>query len=142
MLPSSHTKQIYRWFIFVELGPQHSDPSVKLSQLLYHLLTGKYLNTGDTNYAEQEIDQLITNHYQNLLVIIDDVWHIEDAEPIVRAFSHCKTVLTTRMNDVEQYIPTNERIALHILLAISSSRSGQETKAAGNFGGFVYFPIT
>jgi len=46
---------------------------VKLSQL-YHLLTGKYLNTGDTNYAEQEIDQLITNHYQNLLVIIDDVW--------------------------------------------------------------------
>lgn len=98
-------------FIFVQLGPQASDPSIKLSQL-YHLLTEKQLKPGDTNYAEQEINQLIASHYQNLLVIIDDVWHVEDAEPIVKAFSHCKIVLTTRMNDIEQYIPTNERVTV------------------------------
>ena len=103
--------QFTNGFVLVELGPQASDPSVKLSQL-YHLLTGKYLKPGDANYAEQEINQLIANYYQNLLVIIDDVWHVEDAEPIVKAFSHCKIVLTTRMNDIEEFIPTNERVTV------------------------------
>ena len=92
-------------FVFVELGPQATDPSMKLSQL-YHLLTGQFLKQGDINYAEQEINQLTTLYCRNLLVIIDDVWHVEDAEPIVKAFSNCIIVLTTRMNDIEQYIPT------------------------------------
>jgi len=43
--------------VFVELGPQATDPSMKLSQL-YHLLTGQHLKPGDANYAEQEINQL------------------------------------------------------------------------------------
>ena len=101
--------QFTNGFVFVQLGPQSSDPSEKLCQL-YHLLTGQQLNAGDTNYAEQEIQQLVEAHYQNLLVIIDDVWHVEDADPIVRAFGCCKTVLTTRMNDIEQHIPTAETI--------------------------------
>jgi len=104
-------QQFTNGVVFVELGPQACDPSVKLSQL-YHLLTGTHLNSGDVNYAEQEIQQLTEVHYQNLLVVIDDVWHVEDAEPIVRAFGHCKTVLTTRMNDTEQYISTAEKITI------------------------------
>jgi len=92
--------------VFIELGPQATDPSMKLSQL-YHLLAGEYLKQGDINQAEHEIKQL-SNLCHNLLVIIDDVWHVEDAEPIVKAFSHCKIVLTTRMNDIEQYIPTKQ----------------------------------
>ena len=36
-------------FVFIELGPQAPDPSIKLSQL-YHLLTGEYLKHGDTNH--------------------------------------------------------------------------------------------
>ena len=98
-------------FVFVQLGPQSSDPSEKLCQL-YRLLTGQQLNAGDTNCAEQEIQKLVETRYQNLLVIIDDVWHVEDADPIVRAFGCCKTVLTTRMNDIEKYIPTAERIVI------------------------------
>ena len=93
--------------VFIELGPQATDPSMKLSQL-YHLLTGQYLKQGDINHDEQEINQLTSLHCRNLLVIIDDVWHVEDAEPIVKAFSNCKIVLTTRMNDVDQYIPTKQ----------------------------------
>ena len=96
--------------VFIELGPQATDPSMKLSQL-YHLLTGEYLKQGDVNYAEQEIKQL-SNVCRNLLVIIDDVWHVEDAEPIVKAFSSCKIVLTTRMNDIEQYIPTKQVVSV------------------------------
>ena len=98
-------------FVFIELGPQATDPSIKLSQL-YHLLTGEYLKQCDINHAEQEINQLTSHYYRNLLVIIDDVWHVEDAEPLVKAFSNCKTILTTRMNDVEQYIPSKQSVII------------------------------
>ena len=97
--------------VFIELGPQATDPSMKLSQL-YHLLTGQYLKQGDINHAEQEINQLTSVYCHNILVIIDDVWHVEDAEPIVKAFSNCKIVLTTRMNDIEQYIPTKQVVSV------------------------------
>jgi len=96
-------------FIFIEFGPQATDPSKRLSEL-YHLLTGEHLKEGDINHAEQEIKQLTSNYYCNLLVIIDDVWHVEDAEPLVKAFSNCKTILTTRVNDIEQYIPCKQSV--------------------------------
>ena len=98
-------------FVFIGLGPQATDPSIKLSQL-YHLLTGEILNPCDINHVEQEIKQIICNYYRNLLVIIDDVWHVEDAEPLVKAFSYCKTILTTRMNDTEQYIPSKQSVII------------------------------
>jgi len=97
--------------VFIELGPQATDPTIKLSQL-YHLLTGHNIKQGDINYAEQEIKKLTNLYCRNLLVIIDDVWHIEDAEPIVKAFSNCKIVLTTRMNDIKQYIPTKKEVSV------------------------------
>jgi len=96
-------------FVFIELGQKSVDPSMKLSQL-YHLLTGQSLR--QLNHAEQEINQLTSLYCRNLLVIIDDVWHVEDAEPIVKAFSKCKIVLTTRMNDIEQYIPTEQVVSV------------------------------
>jgi len=95
--------------VFVELGPQATDPSIKLSQL-YHLLTGEYLKHGDINHAEQEIKKLTVDYNSNFLVIIDDVWHIEDAEPILKAFCNCKTVVTTRKNDIVKYVPTRESV--------------------------------
>ena len=98
-------------FVFIELGPQATDPSIKLSQL-YHLLTGEYLKQCDINHAEQEINQLTSHYYCNLLVIIDDVWHVKDAEPLVKAFSNCKTILTTRKNDVEQYISSKQSVTI------------------------------
>ena len=113
-------------FVFIELGPQATDPSIKLSQL-YHLLTGEYLKQCDINHAEQEINQLTSHYYRNLLVIIDDVWHVEDAEPLVKAFSNCKTILTTRMNDIEQYIPSKQSVTIGPMMedeAISLLTSG------------------
>jgi len=98
-------------FLFIELGPQATDPSMKLFQL-YHLLKGKYLKTSDINNAGKIIQELIHKYSHNLLVIIDDVWHVEDAEPIVKTFSKCKIVLTTRMNDIEKYIPTKRVVSV------------------------------
>ena len=99
-------------FIYIELGPQATAPSIKLNQL-YHLLTEEYLEEHcDINHAEQEIKELTCNCYHNLLIIIDDVWHVEDAEPLVKAFSNCKTILTTRMNNIEQYIPSKQSVII------------------------------
>ena len=93
-------------FIFIELGPQATDPSIKL-KAIYNLLTDKQC---DINVVEQNILQITNDYYRNLLVIIDDVWHVEDAEPLVRAFLNCKTILTTRMNDIEHYIPSKTSV--------------------------------
>ena len=79
---------------------------------MYHLLTGKKLQQGDTSHATSEIHELISNYYRNLLIIIDDVWYVEDAEPLVRAFSNCKVILTTRMNDIEQYLPSIQSLTI------------------------------
>ena len=127
-------EQFTNGFAFIELGPQATDPSVKLNQL-YHLLTGEYLC--DINHAEQEIKQLTNVHYRNLLVIIDDAWHVEDAEPFVKAFSNCKIILTTRMKDIERYIPStysvtigpmtdDEAVSLLTSKIIDSSQLSQE----------------
>ena len=100
--------QFTNGFIFVELGPQATEPVTKLRDI-YNLLTGKHCGI---NVVKQKINQLTSEYYRNLLVIIDDVWHVEDAEPLVKAFSNCKTILTTRMNDIEQYIPSKQSVTL------------------------------
>ena len=95
-------------FVFIELGPQATDPNFKL-RTLYNLLTNKHC---DHNVAEEKVKELTIAYYRNLLVIIDDVWDTEVAGPFVKAFSNCKTILTTRMNNIEQYIPCNEVITV------------------------------
>ena len=101
-------KQFTDGFVFIELGPQATDTSIKL-RAIYNLLTDEQC---DINVVEQKINQLTSDYYRNLLVIIDDVWHVEDAEPLVKAFSNCKTILTTRMNDIEQYIPSKQSVSI------------------------------
>ena len=94
--------------VFIELGPQAIDSSMKLKGL-YRLLTDEQC---DINVVEQQILQLTSLHCRNLLVVIDDVWHVEDAEPIVKAFGYCTIVLTTRMTDIKQYIPSKQVISV------------------------------
>ena len=101
-------KQFTDGFLFIELGPQATDPSVKL-RAIYNLFIDQQC---DINVVEQKINQLTWEYYRNLLVIIDDVWHVEDAEPLVRAFSNCKIILTTRMKDIEYYIPAQSSVTI------------------------------
>jgi len=92
-------------FMFITLGPHEEvNPTMKL-KALYRWLTDEQC---DISIVEQQIKELTYLYYRNLLVIIDDVWHVEDAEPIVKAFSSCKIVLTSRINDLDKYIPTKE----------------------------------
>ena len=95
-------------FLFIELGPQATDANIKL-RALYNLLTDQQC---DINVVEQKVNQLTRKYYRNLLVIIDDVWHVEDVEPLVKAFSNCKIILTTRMKDIEQFIPSQNSVTI------------------------------
>ena len=95
-------------FLFVELGQQATDPSIKL-RAIYNLLTDEQC---DINIVEQKLTQLTSDYYHNLLVIIDDVWHVEDASPFVKVFSSCKIILTTRMKNIEQHIPSKQSVMI------------------------------
>ena len=95
-------------FLFIELGPQAIDARVKL-RALYNLLTDQQC---DINIVKQKVNQLTREYYRNLLVIIDDVWHVEDAEPLVKVFSSCKIILTTRMKDIERFIPSQNSVTI------------------------------
>ena len=97
-------------FLFIELGPQATDAGIKL-RAIYNLLSVSDQQC-DINVVEQKVNQLTREYYRNLLVIIDDVWHVEDAEPLVKAFSNCKIILTTRMNDIEQFIPSQNSVTI------------------------------
>ena len=94
-------------FVFVELGPKSFDPVVELHQL-YYLLTGKEFPSSQLNTTNivKEVRQVTIHHSDKLLIIIDDVWHVEDVEPIVEAFNNCKTIITTRKNEISQQIPS------------------------------------
>ena len=99
-------------FVFVELGPKAYDPVVALHQL-YHLLTGKEFpvsQSTNTSIVVKEIRQLTKNLSDKLLVVIDDVWHIEDAKSIIEAFNNCKTIITTRENEINELIPPKYNI--------------------------------
>ena len=95
-------------FLFIELGPQATDAGIKL-RAIYNLLSDQQC---DINVVGQKVNQLTWEYYRNLLVIIDDVWHVEDAVPLVKAFSNCKIILTTRMKDVEQFIPSQNLVTI------------------------------
>ena len=95
-LDSCHHRDVKKVFtngiIFIELGPQPCDPG-KILNDHYCQMAGKHYEY--INNVEEKIQEL-TKIYKNILVIIDDVWRVEDAKPIVKAFSYCKILLTTR----------------------------------------------
>ena len=97
-------------FVFVELGPQVADAALELHHI-YYQLSGKQYPQGNINHIIKEVRNL-TSHQCKLLVIIDDVWQIEDAQPLIEAFSNCKIVLTTRMNDLDSLIPSRETVTV------------------------------
>ena len=100
-------KKFTQGVLFVELGPQATDPYIKLNELYFELV-GE--NARNVNNIEAEIKEVTKSNEQNLLVIIDDIWHTEDAKLIINAFSHCHIVCTTRQNTIAQVFTTAENI--------------------------------
>ena len=90
--------------LFIELGPQATDPKVKLNEI-YCSIVGESLD--NLNNLETEIGNILKD---NFLVIIDDIWDAKDAAPLIKAFSNCHVVFTARRNDIAQKLTIAENI--------------------------------
>ena len=98
-------------FLFIEIGPQPIDPASQLHQLYSRLTGGKCFPRGSLSNLVEAVRSFTNKYYQKLLVLIDDVWEFEDAEPILTAFSSCKTILTSRKIEL---IGSEEQSVRHI----------------------------
>ena len=92
--------------IFISLGPQANNPVTKLKKL-YFDLTGISNEGVNISEIKVKIKKIIKNCSHNILVVIDDVWHFEDAEPILSAFDKCNVVLSSRKTDMCQLANMN-----------------------------------
>jgi len=91
-------------FLFIELGQKAPNPTSNLNTL-YSNLTGKQLQQDNIESLVMELRHTTGAYFQNLLVILDDVWEANDAKPYVKAFSNCSVILTTQLNNISQAIP-------------------------------------
>lgn len=107
-------------FLFIEIGLQPVDPASQLHQLYSRLTGGKFFPRGNLPNLTEAVRSFTNKYYQNLLVLIDDVWDIGDAEPILRAFSSCKTILTSRKSDICQFIRSKEHIIVDAMTELEA----------------------
>jgi len=88
-----HVKEIFtNGAIFIELGPQSCEASKILNECYCQMTGHDFEHKKNVDEKIQEITKI----HKNTLVIIDDVWKVEDVKPIVKAFSYCRIIVTTR----------------------------------------------
>ena len=107
-------------FLVIELGPKARSKCLMLCGI-YHMLTGnRWTNpTASVQGSISEDDMIaclseelksLCKSNPHLLVIIDDVWEVEDAVDYAEIFSDCKIVLTTRRKDVASSIDCKHKV--------------------------------
>ena len=113
-------KHFRNGFLVIELGPKPRRKCLMLCEI-YHTLTGnRWTNPtasvqGSISEDEmiacliEELNRLCKSN-PHLLVIIDDVWEVEDASDYAEILSHCKIVLTTRRKDIASSIDCKHKI--------------------------------
>lgn len=74
-------------------------------------MTGRSIDNITASEVETCISD-ITAIYNDILVIIDDVWEVNEVIPILRAFCNCKTIVTTRMHDMNITIATKKTVLI------------------------------
>ena len=95
-------------FVFTEFGPGDIDPINKLSEM-YNSLTGERC---DNSVVEEKIQILTSDHCCNLLIVIFDVWKVKHTEPILKAFSNCKIIITTMSTEIKRYLPSQYSVTV------------------------------
>ena len=115
-------KHFRNGFLVVELRPKPRNKCLMLCEI-YHMLTGnRWTNPtasvqGSINEDEmivclsKELNRLCKGN-PHLLVIIDDVWEMEDAVDYAEIFSGCKIVLTTRRKDIASSIDCKHKVLI------------------------------
>ena len=88
-------------FLWISLTPPVGSPASMLKKL-YATLTNEQID-GDTSFMLNKLKSLLAPHKH--LVILDDVWEIDDVMIFVDLFINYKIVMTTRKMDVTLKIP-------------------------------------
>jgi len=100
-------------FLWIKLG---QDPIIKLKNV-YHQLTAQSF-TGTPDLLVEKIKDLVTNHLQKLLVIIDDVWKLEDVMLYLEIFRCCKNIVITPTMDLHSHLPYRHYIVFDFTTAM------------------------
>ncbi|XP_065900453.1 uncharacterized protein [Dysidea avara] len=106
--------------VWIQLGPIPKMRPVSMLLLIYSKLTGKQwtpiapsvqatLTDEETLAGLSEALQTLCSS-ENVLVIVDDVWEVEDACTYIETFCGCKIVITTRRKDFTQFFECKHEI--------------------------------
>ena len=109
-------------FLRIQLGLAPKNRYSKLSQI-YRALTGNAwtnpINSAQGTVCEDDMVTCLSRELNSLckrnsklLVIIDDVWEVEEAVDYAKTFIGCKIVLTTRRKDVASSIHCIHKICV------------------------------
>ena len=93
-------------FIWISLTPPRLSPEAILRDV-YNKLTNNSV-TCSYPLVKDRIRLFFSNFPCKLLVIFDDVVNAKDVGEYVEVFSSCKTILTTRKNDINITIPSKK----------------------------------
>ena len=97
-------KYFIHGFLWISLTPPHLSPEAILRDV-YNKLTNNSI-TCSYSLLKDKIRLLLSSFSCKLLVIFDDVVDADDVTEYLEVFSSCKTVLTTRKNDIDITIPS------------------------------------
>ena len=93
-------------FLWISLTPPRLSPEAILRDM-YNKLTNDSV-TCSYPLLKDRIILFFSNFPCKLLVIFDDVVDVDDVTEYVEVFSSCKTILTTRKNDIDITIPSKK----------------------------------
>ena len=97
-------KYFIHGFLWISLTPPHLSPEAILRDV-YNKLTNNSI-TCSYPLLKDKIRLLLSSFPCKLLVILDDVVDADDVTEYLEVFNGCKTVLTTRKNDIDITIPS------------------------------------
>ena len=90
-------------FLWILLTPPLSS-HINILNEVYQRLTNKLAKQNNVTNLKNRIKSLVSTHPCKLLVILDDVWDVEDALVFADVFNSCKIILTTRKMDINSVI--------------------------------------
>ena len=93
-------------FLWISLTPPRLSPEVVLRNI-YNKLTNTSIMC-NFSLLKDKIRLLLSSFPCKLLVILDDVVDVDDVTEYVEVFSNCKSVLTTRKNDINITVPSKK----------------------------------
>ena len=90
-------------FLWISLTPPVGSPASMLKKV-YTTLTNEQID-GDASFILNKLKSLLVLHPSKHLIILDDVWEVDDVMMFVDLFSNYKVILTTRKMDINTRIP-------------------------------------